>query len=132
MVDGAVLRYGFELSGMLQYYSALPLNITSGVTTIQGTAGRPIVNGDFIGRNAGIGNDLFTVSTRLSRTFRITDRFSVEALAEAFNLLNHRNNLTRNASFGAGAFPIAPSATFGQVTSVNDPRSMQLALRVRF
>ena len=33
------LSRGFQLSGMLQYYSALPLNITSGVTTIQGTAG---------------------------------------------------------------------------------------------
>jgi hypothetical protein len=132
VVDGAVHRYGFELSGMLQYYSALPLNITSGITTIQGTAGRPVVNGDFIGRNAGIGNDLFTVNTRLSRTFRLTDRFSLEGLAEAFNLLNHRNNLTRNASFGVGTYPGAPSATFGQVTSVNDSRSLQLALRVRF
>ena len=35
------LRHGFQLSGMLQAYSALPFNITSGVTTIQGTAGRP-------------------------------------------------------------------------------------------
>ena len=39
------LSHGFQLSGMLQAYSALPFNITSGVTTIQGTAGRPIVNG---------------------------------------------------------------------------------------
>ena len=41
------------MSGMLQYYSAPPLNITSGVTTVQGTAGRPIVDGEFIQRNAG-------------------------------------------------------------------------------
>ena len=46
---------GFQLSGMLQAYSALPFNITSGVTTIQGTAGRPIVDGAFIPRNAGVG-----------------------------------------------------------------------------
>ena len=38
---------------MLQAYSAPPFNITSGVTTIQGTAGRPIVDGAFIERNAG-------------------------------------------------------------------------------
>ena len=42
------LTHGFQLSGMLQAYSALPFNITSGVTTMQGTAGRPIVNGAFI------------------------------------------------------------------------------------
>ena len=35
------LTHGFQVSGMLQAYSALPFNITSGVTTIQGTpAGR--------------------------------------------------------------------------------------------
>ena len=32
--------HGFQVSGMLQAYSALPFNITSGVTTIQGTSGR--------------------------------------------------------------------------------------------
>ena len=56
----------------------------------------------------------------------------MEVLAEAFNALNHRNNLTKNGIFGAGAYPPAPSATFGQVTAVNDPRSVQLALRFRF
>jgi len=123
---------GFQLSGMLQYYSSLPMNITSGVTTIQGTSGRPIVNGAFIGRNTGVGNDLFTVSARLSRTFQMTERWRLEAMAEAFNLLNNRNNLTKNANFGSGAYPANPSSTFGQILSVNDPRSLQLALRLRF
>ena len=126
------LSRGFELSGLLQYYSALPLNITSGVTTVQGTAGRPLVNGAFIGRNSGTGNDYFGLSGRLTRSFRVSEKVRVEALAEAFNALNHRNNLTRNGVFGAGAYPSSPSASFGQVTAVNDPRSMQLALRVRF
>jgi len=126
------ISHGFQLSGMLQYYSALPLNITSGVTTIQGTAGRPIVNGDFIGRNVGIGNDFFSVGMRLSRTFQVTERLRIEGLAEAFNLLNHRNNLARNATFGSGAYPTSPSSTFGQITAVNDPRSLQLAVRMRF
>jgi len=43
---------GFQ-SSMVQYYSALPFNITAGTTTIQATAARPIVNGTFISRNAG-------------------------------------------------------------------------------
>lgn len=126
------LSNGFQLSSLLQYYSAFPLNITSGVTTIQGTAGRPIVNGGFIGRNIGTGNDFFGVNARLSRSFQLTERLRLEALAEAFNVLNHRNNLTRNANFGAGAYPATPSATFGQVTAVNDPRSLQFALRLKF
>ena len=130
--DGAVHSRGFQLSGFLQYYSALPFNITTGSNTIQGTAARPVVNGGFIGRNTGAGADLFTVSARLSRSFRLGERVKMEALAEAFNVLNHRNDLTRNGVFGPGAYPVNPSATFGQITAVNDPRAMQFALRFRF
>ena len=126
------IGHGFQLGGMMQYYSAFPLNITSGVTTIQGTAGRPISNGGFIGRNVGTGNDFIAVSARLSRTFQLTERLRLEGSAEAFNALNHRNNLTRNANFGAGAYPANPSTAFGQITSVNDPRTLQLALRFKF
>ena len=123
---------GFQLSGMLQYYSALPFNITSGLTTVQGTAGRPVVNGSFIERNAGIGNDYFAVNLRLNRTFTVSERLKLEAIAETFNALNHRNNLTRNGNFGIGTYPLSPSPTFGQITSVNDPRVVQFALRLRF
>jgi hypothetical protein len=123
---------GFELSGMLQAYSAPPINLTSGVTTIQGTAGRPIVNGEFIGRNSGSGSDFFSVSARVSRAIRLAGRLELEALAEVFNLTNRRNDLTRNANFGPGAYPTNPSPTFGQVTSVGEPRSLQFAVRVRF
>ena len=41
------------------------------MTTVQGTAGRPIVNGAFIERNAGVGSDFFSLSLRLSRTFTV-------------------------------------------------------------
>ena len=124
--------HGFQLGAFLQYYSSLPLNITSGAATIQGAAGRPLVNGDFIGRNTGAGSDLFSLNLRLNREFTITERVKLDAIAEAFNGLNHRNDLTKNGVFGPGAYPANPSATFGQVTAVNDPRSLQFALRVRF
>ena len=100
--DGAVHSHGFQMSGMMQYYSALPMNITTGATTIQGTAARPLVNGDFIGRNVGTGNDFFSVSSRISRTFALSDRWRMEVMAESFNALNHRNNLTKNGTFGTG------------------------------
>jgi hypothetical protein len=126
------VSHGFQLSGMLQYYSALPFNITTGANTIQGTAARPTINGAFISRNAGIGTDFFTVNARVSRNFAITERVRLQAIAEAFNLLNHRNNLTKNGTFGTGAYPTSPSATFGQVTAVQDSRTIQLALRLSF
>ena len=117
---------------MLQYYSTLPLNLTTGATTIQGTTARPLQNGQFIERNAGEGSDFLGVNLRLSRFFAIAERVKMETLAEGFNALNHRNNLTRNGTFGTGVYPTAPSAAFGTVTAVNDPRSLQLALRFRF
>ncbi len=126
------ISHGFQLSGMLQYYSPLPLNVTSGVTTVQGTAGRPVVDGAFIGRNVGIGNDFFSLNARVSRVFQLTERLRLEGIAESFNALNRRNNLVRNGVFGAGAFPGNPAAGFGQITSVNDSRSFQFALRLRF
>ena len=127
-----LLTHGFQLSSMLQAYSALPFNITSGVTTIQGTAGRPIVDGEFIPRNAGVGSDFFSMSLRVSRTFPIAGRVRLEGLAEVFNLTNRTNNLTRNTNFGPGAYPTNPSPTFNQITAVGDPRTWQFALRVKF
>jgi hypothetical protein len=104
----------------------------SGVTTVQGTAGRPIVNGAFIERNAGIGPDFFSLGAPVSRSFRIGGRTQVEALAEGFNLTNRQNNVAINGNFGSGACPTTPSSTFGQVLAAGDPRAFQFAARLRF
>jgi hypothetical protein len=127
-----MLTHDWLLSGMLQAYSALPFNITSGVTTIQGTAGRPVVNGQFIERNAGEGSDFFSLGLRVSRTFHLTPRIGLEALAEAFNVTNRENVLTRNTNFGSGSYPHNPAPSFGQPTAVGEPRSFQLGARLRF
>jgi outer membrane receptor protein involved in Fe transport len=132
VLNGVVNIHGFQVSGLLQYYSALPFNITSGVTTIQGTAGRPIVNGAFIDRNAGDGPDFFSLGARLSRAFKVAGRVQVEGVAEGFNLTNRQNNVAINGNFGSGAYPTNPSTTFGQITAVGDPRSFQLGVRMRF
>src|SRR5262245_53415128 len=128
------LSHGFQLSGMLQAYSALPFNITSGLVSLQGTTGRPLANGattsanfdvrsvTIIPRNAGIGNDFLTLNLRLSRALRITDTVKLEGLAEGFNITNRVNPLTRNTNFGAGVYPASPVSTFNQITAVGDPR----------
>lgn len=125
------LGRGFQLSGMLQAYSSLPFNITSGVTTVQGTAGRPLVNGQFIPRNAGAGSDFLSLNLRLSRSFAVGGSARLEGVVEAFNVTNRRDDLTRNANFGSGAYPGSPLPTFNQVTAVGDPRTVQFALRLR-
>jgi len=138
------VTHGFQLSGMLQYYSALPFNIVSGVNTIQQTQGRPCPElspavadpsctlDKMIGRNTGVGFDYFNFNTRLSRTFAAGEHLKIEAIAEAFNVLNHRNNMIPNTTFGTGAYPSIPRTSFGFPTAVGDPRQIQLALRILF
>jgi hypothetical protein len=129
---------------MLQYYSAAPFNITSGVTSLQGPTGRPLADGAvsvsnfdvdavrFIPRNAGVGSDFFTLNLRVSREFRIGGDVRLEALAEGFNVTNRTNAVTRNTNFGPGAYPSNPLATFNQITAVGESRTFQLGLRLRF
>jgi Carboxypeptidase regulatory-like domain/TonB dependent receptor len=138
------LSHGFQASTMIQYYSALPFNIVTGVNSLQGTAGRPFADGSvaaanfdvravgFIPRNAGIGSDFFTMSLRVSRTFRLGDRTRLEGLVEAFNLTDHVNAITRNTTFGTGSYPSSPVPAFNTVTAVGDPRSVQFGLRLLF
>ena len=130
--NGSLQAHGFQFSGIVQAYSAPPFNITSGVTTIQATAGRPIVDGEFIERNAGEGTAFFTVGARLSRTFRFGTRWQFEVLAEGFNLTDRANVVTRNTNFGAGSYPDSPAPTYNQITAVSEPRSFQFGARLRF
>lgn len=144
------MTHGWKLGGILQYYSRLPFNIVTGGQTKQQTTQRPCalgysltvnnginpcteaLRGAMIGRNAGIGFDFFNLNTRLSRTFALTDRWHMETIAEAFNVLNHRNDMIPNATWGTNPYPTTANSSFGQATAVGDPRSVQLALRVSF
>jgi hypothetical protein len=144
VVNGTLSAHGYQLSGLLQYYSSLPFNITSGVTSLQGTAGRPFAGGapspanfdvrtaSFIPRNAGTGSDFFSLTLRASRSFTVRNGVRLEGLVEAFNLTNRVNSPTRNTNFGPGAYPSSPSSTFNQITAVGEPRSVQLGLRLTF
>lgn len=137
------LTHGFQLSALLRAYSAPPLNITSGLTTIQGTTARPVAGGPtpspldvrtvaFIPRNAGVGSDFLSLDLRASRILPIGRRVQLEALVEAFNVTNHDNVVARNTNFGSGAYPTDPAPAFGRITALGQPRAFQVAARVRF
>ena len=148
MSEGATawerISHGFQVSGMLQFYSALPFNITSGVPNLQGTTSRPLANGavaspnidvravEFIPRNAGVGSDFFTLSLRIGRAVPIRGGLRAEALVEAFNITERVNNVTRNNTFGAGAYPTDAVASFNTITAVGDPRTFQFGVRLTF
>jgi hypothetical protein len=142
--------HGWQLGGVLQYYSRLPFNITTGANTKQATSQRPCAPGfslsangglnpctealpdAVIGRNAGIGFDFFSLNARLSRTFALSERVKLQGIAEAFNAFNHRNDMIPNATWGTGIYPTNPNSTFGQASAVGDARSVQLAARISF
>jgi hypothetical protein len=144
------ITHGWRLGGVLQYYSHLPFNVITGANTKQATSQRPCapgfsltanggVNscteaqpGAVIGRNAATGFDFFSLNTRLSRTFALSEHVKLEGIAEAYNTLNHRNDMIPNATWGSGTYPTTPNPTFGQATAVGDPRNVQLGARLSF
>jgi len=126
------VSHGLQLSAMLQAYSALPFNITTGANTVQGTAARPTIDGVFISRNAGSGFDFFSLGARLSRNFQLSEKLRLQVLAEGFNLTNHVNGVTLNGVFGTGSYPNNPSPTYKQITAVGDPRTFQFGVRASF
>jgi hypothetical protein len=151
----AHVTHGWRLGGIVQYYSQLPFNVTTGGQTKQQTTQRPCIaatglsvapsgvtnacteglKGFVIGRNTGVGFDFFGLNARVSRTFELTSRLHLEGIAESFNALNHRNDMIPNGTFGSGAYPASPNSTgtpFGAATAVGDPRSIQLAARINF
>jgi hypothetical protein len=60
----------------------------------------------------------------IGKTFRLTERASLEFRAEAFNISNTPGLNDPNGSFG--------SAAFGAITSAGDPRDFEFALKLHF
>jgi hypothetical protein len=126
----AALRRGWSLSYVYAYTSALPFNIQTGTDTNGDTNSndRPAE----VGHNSGQGFDFHSLDLRLARSLRFGERVRLAPSVDAFNVLNHRNNLAPNNVFGTGDFPGSPRPGFGSVTAVADPRQVQLGLRLEF
>jgi hypothetical protein len=116
-------------------------------------------NGDIFGNNDRVGieprntfkgDDYQSVDMRISRTFKFTEKVHMEAIAEAFNLLNTLNVRFFNTAYGAADFcnfaadPVAqgctatpsgnlegsPNPSYGTPRAIFNPRQVQFALRV--
>ena len=116
------LARNWELSPLFLYTSQLPFNILLGSdrNNDTNTNDRPVG----VGRNTGRGFGYASLDVRLSRVFHLTERISLQGIAEVFNSLNHTNRAVPNGTITA--------PTFGQATSVYDPRQIQFALRLSF
>jgi len=116
-------------------------------------------NGDVFGNNDRVGSEgrdtfrgdsLQTVDVRLERTFPVRERFKLQLMFEAFNLMNTVNVRYFNTNYGAADFcPFDPGApgcagatqffregspnpSYGTPSAVFNPRQLQLVARFMF
>ncbi|HKR29728.1 MAG TPA: carboxypeptidase regulatory-like domain-containing protein [Terriglobales bacterium] len=92
-----------------------------------------------LGRNALVGPGNWNFDAAIWRTFPISERFRLDFRAEAFNAFNHLEIGNPGAGIFAGNLNLANpnqtgrSKSAGLITSSsNDPRIMQLALKLTF
>jgi hypothetical protein len=118
---------GFQLSYIFTYASRLPFNILTGNDRNFDTNfnDRPVG----VGRNTGRGFDFASLDLRLSRRFRFTESVLLETIIEGFNVLNRPNFQVPNNVFGTG---LTPLPAFGTPTAADNPRQLQLGLRLLF
>ena len=91
-----------------------------------------------LGRNVLRGFPLAQWDISLRRQFRLTERFSLQVRADAFNVLNHANfadptGLLNNANFGVSTQMLGRSlGGLNALYQVGGPRSMQVSLKLLF
>jgi hypothetical protein len=160
------LLNNYEISPSYQYQTGLPY--TAGVTgnfsgvilgsgvAASGANGAASSSGGINGsggtaRLPNLDRNIFrykrdqVMDLRLSKRFRVLERFDAELLAESFNIFNHQNvtgvSSTSAYGFTAGNATtpnmLTYNTTFGVVNNVNSntmysPRQVQLGARVQF
>jgi hypothetical protein len=116
------LPWSLDAALILTARSARPYTITTGVDGNRDSfadTDRP----QGVGRNTAREADFWQVDLRLGRTVSL-GRARLEVLAEAFNVLNHRNWIAYGGIVG--------QPTFGRPQSAEMPRQVQLGLRLSF
>jgi hypothetical protein len=110
--------------------SAFPINVVQG-SDLNGDG----INNDrplFRGRNDTPGYGFKEVNLRISRTFRFSERHSLEMIAEAENLLNSTNAACSTAGCTGAVVNTFNAPDFKRITSATDSRQIQLGGRIRF
>ena len=123
--------YGFQVSGLYFFGSGPRYARTFGGDFRrmgQGSTNRLRRDGTIVPRNDFVGNPLHRVDTRVTKSFSLGDRASLDAFFEVFNLFNHEN-------FGSYVTNEA-SRAFGQPTANSNvayqPRMGQVGFRFSF
>jgi hypothetical protein len=90
-----------------------------------------------LGRNAVRGPRTVNLDLAVSRSFKMTERFSLQARVEGFNVLNHTNLVGAISPAGTvTAYTTLDTnlsnSTFGRARAAFDPRILQFALKMYF
>ena len=129
---------GFQLSPIIRYNSPHPFNLLAGTNVNNdrhSTTDRP----PGAGRNTGIGPNYFDFDMRLSRHFKLTEKASLQVMAEGFNIFNRTNFGSVNNVVGViappfnlqGSSALSPSQPLG-FTSAFPKRQLQFGVRLSF
>src|SRR5262249_20350137 len=121
---------GFELSTATFYNSGFPVNAVSGTDDNNDLA----VNDRLAGRsrNSIFGPDFFQSDVRLVRRIKIKERYNLELISEAENLLN-RLNANCSIEGCTGAVVNRDGAPdFLRITSARNGRQIQFGFRFSF
>jgi outer membrane receptor protein involved in Fe transport len=124
VLDGWLIAPNFTVT------SAFPVNVLQG-TDLNGDG----VNNDrplFRGRNDTPGYGFKEVNLRISRAFRYRERYSVELIGEAENLLNSLNAACTTAGCTGAVVNTFNAPDFKRITSATDSRQIQIGGRIRF
>ena len=151
-----VLVNGWQLNTIVSLYSGLPFTITSGTDRSYSGIGNDFADyvpgvsparpagvsqvqeyfntaaftaaalGTFgnTGRNILRGPAYFDVDVSVFKDFFLTERFRLQFRAESFNIENRPNFQNPSSAWNSG--------TYGRITSANDPRVLQFALKLMF
>jgi hypothetical protein len=114
-LTGSAVYTGNDLAQSQQY-----INNNAFAFSADGTYGT-------LGRNAFRGPKYVNLDAEISRFFPITERTKLDFRIEAFNAMNHPNFKVPSSSQLS-----ITSTTFGQITSANDPRIWQGAVKFIF
>jgi hypothetical protein len=152
------LMNGFSFAPIVEFGSGRPFNILAPGDSngdFQSTNERPSVLADgtlcqtgvdlgcFLGefprdgnlpRNYGITHSYFSVDARLTRRFRVGERFNLDVIAEGFNLFNRFNEAAGNPFYNVvNAYNKRKGNRYYSFpTSAFDPRQFQFGAKLSF
>lgn len=84
------------------------------------------------GRNTYALDSNSQVDLRISKSVKLHGRNEIQVLVDGFNIFNTVNFSSYNMTWGSGAYPSTPVATFGQPTGAGALRIVQVGVRYRF